>query len=397
MILREGCAVFDMMELTLTGQPIVEAARESLGKEHAALILEILHGQQGPELLQVAHTVDVFSRYGIIFLLFMVGLETSVEEMRQVGIEPIRVAILGVVLPFLLGLGLTYFLLPEISLNTDLFIAAALVATSIGITARVLRDMQQEKSHEARVILSAAVVDDILGLIVLAVVSGIIVSGGVELGNIVKTITLAMLFLASAVVLGPTFLRFTIKLIDHLDIVEAKMFISFLFVMVLAWFANLVGLATIIGAFTAGVILHDAYFEHWGDHKEHPYSIRDLIMPLEVILVPIFFVLMGVQVKLELFLDWNVVVVAAGLLVVAVIGKLASGLGASKGTNRLAVGFGMVPRGEVGLIFAAVGMSLGVIDDALFASLVLMVIITTLMAPPLIKLCLLTRSTYDIE
>ena len=208
------------------------------------------------------------------------------------------------------------------------------------------------------------------------------------MGNIVKTIVLACIFLISAVVMGPFFLRYSIKLIRHLDIIEAKMFVSFLFVMTLAWLANLVGLATIIGAFTAGIILHDAYFDDWGDYTKHSYSIRDLIMPLEVILVPIFFVLMGIQVKLELFVHWNVIIIAAGLLVVAVIGKLCSGFGASVKTNRLAVGFGMVPRGEVGLVFAVVGKSLGVIDDVIFSSLVLMVIITTLMAPPLIKLSL---------
>ena len=171
------------------------------------------------------------------------------------------------------------------------------------------------------------------------------------------------------------------------------MFISFLFVMILAWLANLVGLATIVGAFAAGLILHDAYFVHWGEHTEHPYSIRDLIMPLEVILVPIFFVLMGIQVKLETFLDWHVIVMATGLLVAAVIGKVASGIGASKDNNRLAVGIGMMPRGEVGLIFAAIGKGLGVIDDALFSAIVLMVVVTTLLTPPLLKASMQHAST----
>ena len=168
------------------------------------------------------------------------------------------------------------------------------------------------------------------------------------------------------------------------------MFVSFLFVMALAWMANLAGLATIIGAFTAGLIMHDAYFRHWGQVHEHTICIKDLIMPLEVILVPIFFVLMGIQVKLETFLDWTVVILASGLLVSAIAGKLLAGLGASRDSNRWAVGLGMLPRGEVGLIFAAIGRSLGVIDDALFSAIVLMVILTTLLAPPLLKRSLLT-------
>jgi len=155
--------------------------------------------------------------------------------------------------------------------------------------------------------------------------------------------------------------------------------------MVLAWMANLAGLATIIGAFTAGLIMHDAYFRHWGHEREHTVSIKDLIMPLEVILVPIFFVLMGIQVKLETFLSSQVLMLSSGLLVAAVVGKLLAGLGASRGNNRWAIGIGMLPRGEVGLIFAAIGKSLDVIDDALFSAIVLMVIFTTLLAPPLLK------------
>ena len=163
------------------------------------------------------------------------------------------------------------------------------------------------------------------------------------------------------------------------------MFTSYLFVMVLAWVANLAGLATIIGAFAAGIILSDHYFHDHEDSNSKFVSIRELIMPLEVILLPIFFILMGIQVKFESFLSWPVVVTAAGLLVAAVLGKLASGLGVSRKTSRLVVGVGMLPRGEVGLVFAAIGRTLGVIDDAIFSAIVLMVVVTTLIAPPWLK------------
>jgi Kef-type K+ transport system membrane component KefB len=180
-----------------------------------------------------------------------------------------------------------------------------------------------------------------------------------------------------------------IWLVRHLDVGEAKMFISFLFVMALAWLANLIGLATIVGAFTAGVILHDGYFRHWGDSHQHRLSIKDLVAPLETILVPIFFVLMGIEVKLESFLDWQVVLIATLLLAIAIVGKLLAGLGASRKSNRLAIGIGMLPRGEVGLIFASLGKSLGVIGDSLFSSIVIMVIVTTLITPPLLKYAVL--------
>lgn len=389
MVLREGPAIFAIVERAFSnGYSLPEATALVLDGETAARVLDVLQGPYGAQLLQIAQTVDVFSRYGIIFLLFLVGLDTSVQEMRAVGAASMRVAVVGVLLPFALGFEAARLLMPELSLNTDLFIAATLGATSVGITARVLHDLGRDRSNEARVILGAAVMDDILGLVMLAIVSGIIVSGGVRIDNVAKIIVLALLFLGSAVWLGPHLLRWGIRVFAKLDLIEAKMFVSYLFVMVLAWMANLVGLATIIGAFTAGLILQDAYFRHWGAHTEHRYSIKDLIMPLEVILVPIFFVLMGIQVKLETFADWHVIHMAGGLLIAAIVGKLACGYAAGRGVNRLAIGIGMLPRGEVGLIFAAIGKSLGVISDALFSAVVLMVIVTTLIAPPLLKLAL---------
>lgn len=385
LVLREGIHVFDTLQqflheatadATVCGEALTPTNRK---------ILDLLGGPHGADLLQIAHTADVFSRYGIIFLLFMVGLETNISEMRSVGGDSVRVAVIGVVLPFVLGVGASYFLSSTMNLHTALFLGAALGATSIGITVSVLDELHVSQTRTARIVLGAAVFDDILGLLMLAAISGIVVSGGIDLVQISKVIVLASLFLGGAIYLSPLFLNLIIRAMRHLDLVEAKMFVSYLFVMVLAWLANLAGLATIIGAFTAGVILHDAYFKYWGNHMGHRLSIRDLIMPLEVILVPIFFVLMGLQVKLESFLDWQVVQLAGGLLLAAVIGKLFAGLGAKQPVNRRAIGFGMLPRGEVGLVFAAIGRELGVVDDALFSSLVMVVIITTLIAPSLLK------------
>lgn len=385
LILREGTAIFEMMEYTLASMSPERAAAMVFGPEDAQRVLAILQGPKGQEYVQVAHSVDVFSRYGVIFLLFLVGLETSVEELRSVGGDSLRVAIIGLLMPFLLGFATTRLLMPEASINVDLFAAATLGATSIGITARVLRDMDMVHSREAHVILGAAVMDDIFGLLMLAVVSGIIVSGSLEIGNVIWVVALASLFVFGAIRLGPHFLTLTIKLLRRLDILEAKLFISLLFVMILAWTASLVGLASIVGAFAAGVILHDGYFKHWGDYHQHRYTIKDLVAPLEAILVPIFFVLMGIQVKLEAFFSLPVIILALGLLVAAIVGKIASGLGAHGKVNRLAIGVGMMPRGEVGLIFASIGQTLGVFNDALFSAMVLMIITTTLLTPPLLK------------
>jgi len=390
-LLRLGPELFDIFELMLAGQGLEEAAQSCLDAPATLPAIEALQRPGGLERVQVAHAVDVFSRYGVIFLLFMVGLDTSIGDMRRVGPESMRVAVIGVVLPVMLGFAALHWLAPRLEFHTELFVAATLAATSVGITARVLQDLHSGETHEARVILGAAVMDDILGLLLLAIVSGVVVSGKVELNEIAATATLATAFLAGLVILGPHFLRLIVRVLCRLDIVEAKMFTSYLFVMVLAWMANLSGLSAIIGAFGAGLILQDAYFRDCQSGRGRVYSIKELIMPLEVILVPIFFVLMGIQVKLEMFADWNVVLMAAALLVVAVAGKLASGLGASRGTGRLLVGVGMVPRGEVGLVFAAIGKSLGVITDALFSAVVLMMILTTLAAPPLLKSILQRR------
>ena len=385
-VLREGPLVFDVVNSFLAGAPADEVAVSTFGPERGPELVAIMTGPAGGEIMQVAHTVDIFSRYGIIFMLFMVGLGTNLQEMGSVGSQSIRVAVLGVVVPVSLGYAAERLLAPELGLHTSMFVAATLAATSIGISATVLEEANATKTREGRIILGAAVVDDILGLILLAVVSGIVVSGSVDFAELVSIVVVSALFLGAAVALGPAIVSASAKLMRRFDIVEAKMFTSYLFVMVLAWLANLAGLATIIGAFAAGVILHDGFFRETHDSgAQRVVTIRELIMPLEVILVPIFFILMGIQVKLESFLAWPVISLAGVLLVAAVIGKLACGLGADRGTNRLAIGIGMLPRGEVGLVFAAIGRTLGVIDDAIFSAIVLMVIITTLVAPPLLK------------
>jgi Kef-type K+ transport system membrane component KefB len=372
-VLREGPRVFDVVNLTLAGAPIDVVASNAFGADKALEIVRIITGPHGGQVMQVAQIVDAFSRYGVIFMLFMVGLQTNLDEMRDVGADSVRVAIIGVFAPVALGFGVTRLLMPDMALNSDLFVAATLAATSVGITANVLQEMGRDKSREGHIIIGAAVGDDILGLVLLAVVSGIIVSGSVNITEITTVIVVSSIFLVAAGTLGPVIVRFAANVLGRLDVVEAKMFTSYIFVMLLAWMANLAGLATIIGAFAAGIILHDSYFrEHVG----------------EVILVPIFFILIGIQVKIETFLSWPVVILAAGLLVAAIVGKLASGLGAFRSSSRWVIGIGMVPRGEVGLVFAAIGRTLGVIDDSIFAAIALMVIVTTLIAPPWLKLAL---------
>lgn len=384
-ILREGTACLDIAGRALAGYTWQDAAVLVVGPEGGPKFLEVVQSPMGADYLKVAQVVDVFSRYGVIFLLFHVGLDTCVAELREVGIPSLRVAVIGVFAPFALGFAVAWFLLPESGHSEHMFLAATLSATSIGITARVLNDLNRQHAPEAHIVIGAAVMDDILGLVMLAIVSGIVVTGSLEMADVTRTILLSLLFITSALFLGPHIIELLIRLLHGMDVLEAKLFVSFIYVMLLAWVANLVGLATIVGAFAAGLLLMDSHFTAWGDHRDHKYSIKELFAPLESILVPIFFVLMGIQVKLETFFDWKVVTLALGLLCAAAIGKIVSGLGAPKAMKRLAIGVGMMPRGEVGLVFASIGRTLGVVDNAMFSAIVLMVVVTTLATPPWLK------------
>lgn len=386
LVLREGTAALDMIRLTLEGMSWDQAAQHVMGPEGAGF-LALLRGPHGGEYVQIVQAVDVFSRYGVIFLLFHVGLDTCVAELKHVGADSLRVAVIGVAVPFGLGFLVAWLIDRSGTLAEHLFLGAALGATSIGISARVLEDLNQTRSGEAHVILGAAVMDDVLGLVLLAIVSGIAVTGHLNYGEMFRISLLAGLFIVAVLMSGKYIIQGLVLLMRRLDVLEAKLFISFLFVMALSWAANLVGLATIVGAFAAGLLLMDSHFDLWGDHHQHKYSIKELFAPIEAVLVPIFFVLMGMQVKLEDFLDLHVLLLALGLIVAAVLGKLAAGLGVCRkqGINRLAVGVGMLPRGEVGLVFASIGKSLGVIDTSMFSAVVVMVMVTSLSTPPLLK------------
>lgn len=387
-ILREGSAIYNVMRDMLGGVPLDIAVSSTIPNlDYAQQVTLALSSENGTDLLKVAYVADIFSRYGVIFLLFMVGLETSVDELKHTGKESLMVAIVGVIAPIVLGFIAAQLLMPESSVHSDLFVAATLCATSIGITARVLTELKKLKTREAKTILGAAMIDDILGLVILAIVSSIVISGVVDLFVVLRIVALGLLFFISALLIGPWVLKKAVKMLGFLELWEAKLFIAFIFVMTLAWLATLVQLATIIGAFAAGVILHDGYFDvhRKGKKASEDWSIKNLVSPLESILAPLFFVLIGIQVKLETFCDLQVILLALGLLIAAVLGKLISGFAASSKSDRLLVGIGMMPRGEVGLVFASIGRTLGVMSDQLFSAIILMVITTTVIAPPLLK------------
>lgn len=385
-ILREGSSIFNIMRELLNSVPLAESVATAVPNPYyAAQVTQSLSQENGVDLLKIAYVLDIFSRYGVIFLLFKVGLESSLEELKRTGREAVQVATIGVLAPIILGFIIAYLVSPNASYKADLFVAATLSATSIGITARVLSELKKMRTREAKTILGAAMIDDVLGLVILAIVSSIVINGSVDFMMVMQIIISAICFFAGVILIGPWVLRKAVRFFSFLELWEAKLFIAFIFVMALAWLATLVHLATIIGAFAAGLILHDDFFKTEEGKVQSSQSIENLIAPLESILAPLFFMLIGIQVKLEAFFDWHVLLVATGLIIAAILGKLLSGLGGSPKDDRLLIGIGMLPRGEVGLVFASIGRTLGVMSDQLFSAIIVMIMVTTFIAPPLLK------------
>ena len=336
-----------------------------------------------------ALTLDMLARIGVILLLFEVGLESNLHEMRKVGLSSFLVAVLGVVAPMGLGWLTSRWLLPDSSWHVHLFIGATLCATSVGITARVLKDLGKTDAAESKIILGAAVIDDVLGLVVLAVVQAMILQGTASPLEVVLIIGKALGFLVGAVVIGEWLSPRLFGIAAKLQVRGMLGITGLVFCFLLSWVASLLGLAPIVGAFAAGLILDEKHYEQLRASDER--SLEDWVLPITTLLVPIFFVLMGFQVDLRSFLDPSVLLLAAGITVAAVLGKQACSLGViGRGLDRFSVGIGMIPRGEVGLIFAAIGQGLmdqgkPVIDPPVYSAIVVMVMVTTLVTPPLLS------------
>ncbi len=372
-----------------------------LGELVIGMVIGNLHliGFHGFDAFKTDLTLEILSEIGVIILLFEVGLESTVKEMMKVGLPSFMVAVFGVIAPFFLGWGVGAMFLPDESILVHVFIGATLTATSVGITARVLKDIGKIKTKEAKIILGAAVIDDILGLVILAVVTGVISAAASGNGEGISSLAIlwivakAILFIVGAVVIGavvlPHYFRFGFRL-------KVKgVFLSFclLVCFLLSYIAGEVGLAPIVGAFAAGLILEEVYYKDFYDRGEH--HVEELISPIATFLVPIFFVRMGMMVELSTFAQVEILGFAAVMTLAAIIGKQACALAIfDKAVNRIAIGLGMIPRGEVGLIFAGIGAKLmldgkAVISTGTYSAVVIMVIVTTLVTPPVLKFSLL--------
>ena len=342
-------------------------------------------------------TFHLLAEIGVCILLFEIGLETDLGDLIKVGPTSTLVAVVGVVAPFVLGFGSIIMFQKFGLMNVDsglltiiaITVGATLTATSVGITARVLSDMNKLNTGESKIILGAAVIDDVLGLIILGVVSGLIEAfkagsgGGISLTGIITITFKAFGFLFLAIFIGNIISKRLFNYIDKMKVRGVLFLFAVAFALFYSYLAVVVGLAPIVGAFAAGLVLR----------KVNQFRIvEENLRPVSDFFTPIFFVMIGAAVDISVFNPFvdgnlNVLIIALILFVVAVIGKYISGYAVFKnGINKMVIGIGMIPRGEVGLIFAQVGLNYGVFNSKLFSAVTVMVMLTTFIAPPLLQI-----------
>jgi Kef-type K+ transport system membrane component KefB len=320
--------------------------------------------------------VHLLAEVGVVLLLFQIGLETQLGTLLKVGGASTAVAIVGVVLPFVSGYAVAVALgLPTLP---AVVAGAALTATSVGITARVLSDLGRLQEPESQIVLGAAVIDDIIGLIILAVVSQVVAGAELTLPSIALTTVIAFGFVIAVLVIGRFVIPPLFDMLSRIGKEDTLATMALAFAFIVAYLANMVGSALIIGAFAAGLVLAPT---------RHAKIVEHGVTRLGMFFVPIFFVAVGAAVDVRTFADPQVLVVGGALIACAILGKVLAGYAPVwfKG-RKLVIGVGMVPRGEVGLIFAQMGLTSGVLDSGMFSALTLMVMVTTFMAPPLLKL-----------
>ena len=334
-------------------------------------------------LLRSSEFMVYSSELALVLLLFLVGLESDMRDLLRVGRNAVAVAVTGVALPVLLGLAAGAVLGYGMGVE-GWFVGAMLAATSVGITAKLLGDNGLVNTNSARVILGAAVIDDVVGILLLAVLASVVVSGEVSALELLWIVAKALLFFAGALLVGQKFMPGVIHIISLNK--HSSVWTGFALCLALAFaqLAHFAGLAPLIGAFMAGLILDDVDFKVGDALQKH--RLEELVKPISDIMITIFFVGIGAQVQLQALLEPQVLLIIIVLTVVAIVSKGAAGyMVRGKDFDRPGIGFGMIPRGEVGLVFAAFAFSHNVFSADLYSALVLVVLLTTLVGPLLLK------------
>ncbi len=408
-----------LISILLVGKLLGEAAERIgqpsvLGELVAGVVLggSVL-GVIPPLGTEIGDIVHVFAEIGVAILLFEIGLETDLKEMFRVGTSAAAVALVGITLPFVMGFVYWYAVDPQIGVHPEgitfwmvaIFVGATLTATSVGITARVLSDLDKMHTSEARIIIGAAVIDDVLGIVILAVVAGMAAGTGApeavesffmslglaadsaataaQVTDILRILLFAVGYLVLAVWIGNKAAPFLFDLVDRMRVRGVLLVSAFSFALLLAALADLSGSAMIIGAFAAGIVLSSTnQFD----------TVVQRVEPVADIFTPIFFVVVGAPVNVNLFIpgaeDFDINVLGVGLVLtaIAIVSKLLAGWATRRSElNRFAIGAGMIPRGEVGLIFASIGLTGGILSSAAYSAILIMVILSTFVVPPFLK------------
>lgn len=337
-------------------------------------------------------TIHLLAELGVIFLLFLIGLDTDLNKLISVGGSATAVAVVGVALPFLGGVA--YGQLLGFRLMVSIFLGASLTATSVGITARVLSDLGHLKDDESQVILGAAVVDDIIGLVLLTIVSTLAEGGELSFLGVGRLIVVAFGFVFLAIIVGSYLAPLLIRLIERIDIARGLFFASVIFALALAYAALRVGSAVIIGSFAAGLVLA---------RTKKGRQIEREVHDVAQFFVPIFFIVVGAAIDLRTLNPFKAgtrefLIIGLALTAIGIIGKVLAGFAVPRRRlRRSVVGVGMIPRGEVGLIFAQIGLSTKLLGAGLYSAVALMVMITTLVTPPLLRRVLERRLPDELH
>ncbi len=331
-------------------------------------------------------TIHLLAELGVIFLLFLIGLDTDLKKLISVGGSATAVALVGVALPFIGGVAFGQLL--GFRLMVSVFLGASLTATSVGITARVLSDLGHLKDDESQVILGAAVVDDIIGLVILTIVSTLAEGGELTFLGVGRMIVVAFGFVFLAILVGSYLAPYLIRAIQRIDVARGLLFASIVFALALAFAALRVGSAVIIGSFAAGLVLART--------KKGPQIERE-VHDVAQFFIPIFFVVVGAAVDVK-SVSGKYLMIGLGLTAIGIAGKVLAGIAVPRrGLRRIVVGVGMIPRGEVGLIFAQIGLSTKLLDAGLYSAVALMVMLTTFVTPPVLRRVLESRPREELH
>ena len=352
----------------------------------------ILLGVSGLGIVEVNDVLKVLAEIGILLLLFEIGLDTDIERLKNAGAKSVIVALFGAVFPFTVSASIAHYLF-DLSLIVSMFIGGTLTATSIGITMRVLKDLQKEHSNCAQIVIGAAVIDDILGVIVLVFIYDFATSQELSMVNTINTTLFILAFLVFAPVFANLISSYMKKFDEHKRIPGFIPTVIISLISIFAYLSHLFGAPEILGSFAAGIALSRRFILPFGmglrNDQVFLEKVKRSITPIAQMFTPIFFVMVGLSMNLKVidFTSMEFWSLAIIFLIIAVIGKYAGAFLLTKisAIKKALIGISMVPRGEVGLIFAEVGRVNGILDNEIYAVLIFVIIVTTIAPPFLLK------------